>query len=58
MTQIKFTATGANSAVGGFSPGDIARVSTEMAKHLVEEANVAQYDEEQKPEPAKKTKAK
>ena len=54
MTQIKFTATGANSAVGGFSPGDIARVSTEMAKHLVD-SGVAIYVDAP---PAKKTKAK
>lgn len=43
MVQIKFIVLGANSAVGGFAPGDTARVSEEMARHLVEEAGVAQY---------------
>lgn len=43
MVQIKFKVLGANSAVGGFSPGDTARVSEAMARHLVEEAGVAEY---------------
>lgn len=43
MRQIKFTASGANSALGGFSPGDIARVGDAFAAHLVNEARVAVY---------------
>lgn len=43
MTPIRFIAQGANSLVGGFSHGDIARVSDALARHLVEEANVAEY---------------
>lgn len=41
MVQIKFTATGANSALGSFSSGDRANVSEAFARHLVEEARVA-----------------
>ena len=43
MIQIKFTASGANSQLGGFSSGDIARVPEAFARHLVEEARVAAY---------------
>lgn len=59
--QIQFTASGANSALGGFMPGEFARVDPAIAKHLVEEAKVAVYVVEQAPktpDPAKKTKAK
>ncbi len=45
QVQIEFTATGANSAFGGFSPGDLMRASPEMARHLVEEIGVAKYVE-------------
>jgi len=45
QVQIKFTASGANSAIGGFVPGDLVRVSAAMAKHLVEEIRVAKYAE-------------
>ena len=41
---IKFIKSGANSAIGGFAPGDIARVDAEFAKHLVE-TEVAIYAE-------------
>ena len=41
--QVKFTKSGANEIVGGFSPGDVARVSDAMGKHLVEDAKVAVY---------------
>lgn len=44
MVKIKFIAQGANSQIGGFSHGDIARVSEGFARHLVEEARVAVYD--------------
>ncbi len=43
--QVKFTKSGANEIVGGFSPGDVARVSDAMGKHLVEDAKVAVYVE-------------
>lgn len=43
MVQIKFTKFGANSLFGGFAPGDTLRCSPEMAKHLVEETQVAEY---------------
>lgn len=43
MIQIKFKASGANSMLGGFASGDIARVGEALARHLVEEARVAEY---------------
>ena len=43
QTQIKFTASGANSAIGGFAPGDKARVDSVIAAHLVDVAKVAVY---------------
>jgi phosphoribosylformylglycinamidine (FGAM) synthase-like amidotransferase family enzyme len=53
QTQIEFTASGANSAVGGFSPGDRLRTSPEMAKHLVD-VGVAKYVEAPQDKPAEK----
>ena len=47
---IKFTATGGCSAFGEFSPGDVARIPADLARHLVEEARCAKYVEA--PEPA------
>ncbi len=43
MKQIEFIASGANTMIGGFATGDIARVADDLAKHLVEEAGVAKY---------------
>lgn len=43
LTQIKFTKLGCCSAIGNFEPGDVARIESAMAKHLVEEADVATY---------------
>lgn len=43
MVQIKFTKFGANSQFGGFAPGDTMRCSPELAKHLVDETQVAEY---------------
>jgi hypothetical protein len=43
MVQIKFIKYGANSAFGGFAPGDRMRCDEAMAKHLVEEVGVAEY---------------
>ena len=55
MVQIRFIRQGANSLIGGFSSGDLARVSEAFARHLVEEARVAEYVQaQQKEEPAPK----
>ena len=45
QVQIKFTKSGANAAFGGFSPGDVARVSKDLAAHFVDDAGVAVYTE-------------
>lgn len=45
QVQIKFIKTGANAAFGGFSPGDKARVSKDLAAHFVDDAGVAVYCE-------------
>lgn len=42
QVQIKFTTYGGNPLVGEFSPGDTARVSESLARHLVE-TKVARY---------------
>ena len=55
MVQIRFIRQGANSLIGGFSSGDLARVSEDFARHLVEEARVAEYvHAQQKDEPTPK----
>lgn len=41
QVRIKFIRHGANSATGGFSPGDYARVEEALAVHLINEAKVA-----------------
>lgn len=51
MVQVRFIKFGANSAFGGFAPGDMLRCSEALAKHLVEEVGCAQYAET-KTEPA------
>ena len=45
QVQIRFKATGWNSALGNFGPRDTAWVSAEMAAHLVSEAGAAEYVE-------------
>lgn len=45
MTKIKFIKFGANSAFGGFAPGDTLTCSESMANHLVHEAGVAEFFE-------------
>lgn len=45
LTKITFTRTGCCSAIGNFAPGDTARLSAEMAEHLVEECSVARYSD-------------
>lgn len=52
MRRIKFTAQGANSVLGGFQSGDIARVDDAFADHLVNEARVAVYLDGAPPPPA------
>jgi hypothetical protein len=59
QVQVKFTAFGCCSAIGNFEPGDTARVSVEMAKHLVDEARCAKYMQApapvaEKPQPRKR----
>ena len=55
MVQIRFIRQGANSLIGGFSSGDLVRVSEDFARHLVEEARVAEYVQaQQKEDPAPK----
>ena len=55
MVKIRFIRQGANSLIGGFSSGDLARVSEVFARHLVEEARVAEYvQSQQKDEPVPK----
>ena len=49
MPQIRFTAHGANSQLGSFSSGDRVRVSEAFARHLVEEARVAEYVDQPAP---------
>ena len=56
QVRIKFIRHGANSAVGGFAPGDFARVDEAMAKHLINEAKVAVLAEPVQAKPAAPTK--
>lgn len=67
MRQIKFTHTGhsAHPLVGNFSAEDTARLPADIAKHLVEEAGCAIYQDQpeapaqaDKPEASKETKPK
>ena len=43
MAQVKFITSGANSAFGGFSVGDLLRCSDAMANHLVNEIKCAEF---------------
>jgi hypothetical protein len=43
QVQIVFTASGSSSATGNFAPGDTLRCSSELARHLVDEAQCARY---------------
>jgi len=45
MVKIKFVVGGANSAIGGFSAGDILRCHESLAKHFVEDIKCAKYIE-------------
>jgi hypothetical protein len=42
MTKVKFTKFGANSAFGGFAPGDVLSCSEALAQHLID-TGVAEY---------------
>lgn len=44
LKRVKFTASGSCREVGAFEPGDVANVSEEMAKHLVEDVAAAEYE--------------
>ena len=54
MKRIKFIATGSNSAIGGFSYGDVAQCDDALADHLVNDARVAEYIVEAKTEESPK----
>ena len=54
MKAIKFVRGGSNTILGNFAPGDVARCSDALAKHLVDEVKVATYAEQ----PAPRRKAK
>lgn len=43
MRKVKFHKFGANAAFGSFQPGQQTVVNDEFARHLVEEADVAEY---------------
>jgi len=66
QVQIKFTTYGGNPLLGEFSPGDTARVSESIARHLVETkvarymqpAAVAQESVQDRPPPAATAPAK
>lgn len=49
--QIKFIASGSSSLTGNFAPGDTLRCSLEHAKHLVEDAQCADYVDKPGEEP-------
>lgn len=54
LRQIVFTKAGSNTLTGNFEPGFVARVPARLAAHLVEDAEVARYDEP--PLPARTTR--
>lgn len=61
QVQIKFIRHGANSAIGGFSPGDRARVDEAFAQHLVDSGVAVLADPapaQAKPAPVKKAAKK
>lgn len=58
QVRIKFIRHGANSVVGGFGPGDFARVSEEMAAHLINGAKVAVLADAVPAKPAAAPKSK
>lgn len=57
MVKIKFIAQGSNTMLGGFSNGDTANVGEALARHLVDEAKVAQYVQASQPKSAEEQPA-
>ena len=49
MVKIKFLVGGANSAIGGFTAGDLLVCSEALAKHFVYDIKCAKYAETEKP---------
>lgn len=45
QTTVRFITYGSNSAIGNFGPGDVLRCGDAMARHLVDQAKVARYDQ-------------
>ena len=43
---VRFTTVGCMSGVGNFEPGDRLRCSADYARHLVEQARCARYEQE------------
>lgn len=43
MRKIEFTTFGSSPIVGGFAPGDTARLDDSMAAHFVDEVGCARY---------------
>ncbi|MDT7836464.1 hypothetical protein [Aquabacterium sp. OR-4] len=43
MRKIEFTTYGSSPIVGGFAPGDTARIDDEMARHFVEDVGCARF---------------
>ena len=58
QVRIKFIRHGANSVVGGFGPGDFARVEESFARHLIEVAKVAVLADAVPAKPAAAPKSK
>lgn len=54
--EVKFTATGANTMIGCFQAGDVARVSDGLAKHLVDAGVATVVVSQLQPEPVVKTR--
>jgi hypothetical protein len=52
MARIRFTCQGSNSAIGGFSQGDVFTCSEALAEHLVNQARVAEYMQPIAPPPS------
>lgn len=53
---VKFVASGANTLIGCFQAGDVARVSDRLAEHLVQVGVAAPAEQQPVPEPAVKTR--
>ena len=59
QVSIVFTHRGSSAKYGNFAPGDMVKCSAEEAKHFVEDAGCARYDDGAKSsEPAAKKPVK